>query len=99
MRAREALLERFMTYFQHVLGMDLNEEKLDRSASLEAVVNQVAAVLDIPVQQKQALLETVAMEKRLAKVQGILDNALNYAEKLRQVVRLMRYEPSDPELN
>lgn len=99
LRARDHLLERFFAYFNQVLGIDMNDKRWDRSASLEVVVNQVAAILDIPVGDKQQLLEMPAVEKRLDVVQGIVDGRLNYAEKLRQVVASMRVVPDDPELN
>ncbi|MDZ7265904.1 MAG: LON peptidase substrate-binding domain-containing protein [candidate division KSB1 bacterium] len=99
LRARDHLLERFFTYFNQVLGIDLDDNRWDRSASLEMVVNQVAAILDIPVSDKQQLLEMPAVEKRLDVVQGIVDGRLNYAAKLRQVVASMRVVPEDPELN
>ena len=99
LKARDALLERFVTYLNDVLGMELQEDRLDRSAPLETVVNQVAAVLDIPVQEKQNLLEIKAMEGRLSEVKTIVENSLCYAEKLRGVVRLMRFAPENPEVN
>lgn len=99
LRARDHLLERFFTYFNQVLGLDVNEERWDRNASLEMIVNQVAAILDIPVQHKQQLLETPAVERRLDLVQGIVDDRLHYAEKLRRIVLNMRYVPEDPENN
>lgn len=98
-RAREDLMEKFQTYLQHVLGMELNEDRFDRTASLETVVNQVAAVLDIPVQTKQELLEVSSMDKRLSQVRTILDQGLSHADKLGQVVRKMRFIPETPELN
>ena len=98
-RAREDLMEKFQTYLQHVLGMELNDDRFDRSASLETVVNQVAAVLDISVQTKQELLEVSSMDKRLSQVRAILDQGLNHADKLGQVVRKMRFIPETPELN
>lgn len=98
-RAREDLMEKFLNYLQHVLGMELNDEKFDRSASLETVVNQVAAVLDIPVKTKQELLETPSMDSRLQQVCNILDQGLDHAEKLGRVVRQMRFVPENPEMN
>lgn len=99
LKARDALLEKFLTYLTEVLGMELQEDRLDRTAPLETVVNQVAAVLDIPVQKKQTLLEIMAMESRLAEVRGIVENSLLYAEKLRRVVKQMRFLPENPEVN
>ena len=98
-RLRDALLERFVIYLTDVLGMELQEERLDRAAPLETVVNQVAAVLDIPVQKKQTLLEIMAMENRLAEVKNIVESSLTYAEKLRGVVQRMRFTPENPEVN
>lgn len=98
-RARDELMERFQTYLQHVLGMELNAERFDRSASLETVVNQVAAVLDIPVETKQELLEVSSMDKRLSQVRDILSQGLHHADKLGQIVRQMRFIPENPELN
>ena len=99
LRAREDLMEKFLTYLQQVLGMELNDEKFDRSAPLETIVNQVAAVLDIPVQTKQQLLELSSMDKRLNQVRDILDKGLSHADKLGRVVRQMRFVPENPELN
>ncbi len=99
LKVRDALLEKFVVYLTEVLGMELQEDRLDRAAPLETVVNQVAAVLDIPVQKKQTLLEIMAMETRLAEVKGIVENSLRYAEKLRGVVQRMRFAPENPEVN
>ncbi|NUO82742.1 LON peptidase substrate-binding domain-containing protein [candidate division KSB1 bacterium] len=99
LRAREDLMDKFMTYLQQVLGMELNDEKFDRSASLETIVNQVAAVLDIPVETKQELLELSSMDKRLTKVNDILARGLDHADKLGRIVRNMRFVPENPELN
>ena len=99
LRAREDLMEKFLTYLQHVLGMELNDDRFDRTASLETVVNQVAAVLDIPVQTKQELLEVSSMDQRLSQVRDILDRGLDHADKLGQVVQKMRFVPENPELN
>jgi Lon protease-like protein len=99
MAAREFFLNRFLRYLTDVLGVELEERKLDRSASLESVVNQVAAILDIPVLQKQHLLETPAVAERFDVVRGIIDDRLQHAEKLRNVVRQIKIVPADPSLN
>jgi Lon protease-like protein len=99
LKARDALLERFVTYLTDVLGMEMQEGRMDRTAPLETIVNQVAAVLDIPVQRKQDLLEIMTMENRLAEVKSIVDDSLQYAEKLRRVVQQMRFAPENPEVN
>ncbi len=99
LKARDALLEKFVTYLTDVLGMELQEDRLDRAAPLATVVNQVAAVLDIPLQQKQGLLEIMTMENRLTEVKNIVENSLSYAGKLRRVVQRMRFAPENPEVN
>ena len=99
MAAREFFLNRFLRYLTDVLGVDLEERKLDRSASLESVVNQVAATLDIPILQKQHLLEIPAVAERFDVVRGIIDDRLQHAEKLRNVVRQIKIVPDDPSLN
>jgi Lon protease-like protein len=99
MHEREAFLNQFLRYLNEVLGVELEEHKLDRTASLEAVVNQVAAVLDIPIVQKQQLLEMSGVAKRYGIVRGIIDERLFHAAKLRNVVRHIRVIPDDPSLN
>jgi hypothetical protein len=97
--AREFFLNRFWRYLTDVLGVELEERKLDRTASLESVVNQVAAILDIPLLQKQHLLETPAVAERFDVVRGIIDDRLQHVEKLRNVVRQIKIVPADPSLN
>ncbi len=99
MHEREAFLNQFLRYLNEVLGVELEEHKLDRTASLESVVNQVAAVLDIPIVQKQQLLEMSGVAKRYGIVRGIIDERLFHAAKLRNVVRHIRVIPDDPSLN
>ncbi|MGH7450176.1 MAG: LON peptidase substrate-binding domain-containing protein [bacterium] len=99
MHEREAFLNQFLRYLNEVLGIELEEHKLDRTASLESVVNQVAAVLDIPIVQKQQLLEMSGVAKRYGIVRGIIDERLFHAAKLRNVVRHIRVIPNDPSLN
>jgi hypothetical protein len=96
---RDSFLNLFIRYLNDVLGVELEEQKLDRNASLEAVVNQVAAILDIPIIQKQQLLETPAVAKRYNIVRDIIDERLHHVAKLRNVVRHMRFAPEDPNLN
>ncbi|MDZ7290571.1 MAG: LON peptidase substrate-binding domain-containing protein [candidate division KSB1 bacterium] len=96
---RDAFLEQFLRYLNEVLGIELEEQRLDRKASLESVVNQVAAVLDIPITQKQQLLEIPAVAKRYGIIRGIIDERLQHIEKLRNVVRHIRVIPDDPSLN
>jgi Lon protease-like protein len=99
MHEREAFLNQFLRYLNEVLGVELEEHKLDRTVSLEAVVNQVAAVLDIPIVQKQQLLEMSGVAKRYGIVRGIIDERLVHVTKLRNVVRNIRVIPDDPSLN
>ncbi|MCI0693306.1 LON peptidase substrate-binding domain-containing protein [candidate division KSB1 bacterium] len=99
MHEREAFLNQFLRYLNEVLGVELEEHKLDRTASLESVVNQVAAVLDIPIVQKQQLLEMSGVAKRYGIVRGIIDERLFHVAKLRNVVRNIRVIPDDPSLN
>ncbi len=99
MHEREAFLNQFLRYLNEVLGVELEEHKLDRSASLESIVNQVAAVLDIPIVQKQQLLEMSGVAKRYGIVRGIIDERLFHVAKLRNVVRNIRVIPDDPSLN
>jgi hypothetical protein len=96
---RDSFLALFIRYLHDVLGMDFDEQKLDRSASLESLVNQVTAILDIPVVQKQKLLETPAVARRYDIVRGIIDERLHHAEKLRRIVRHIRVVPDNPNLN
>jgi hypothetical protein len=99
MSERSAFLNQFLRYLHDVVGIELDEQRLDRSASLEAIVNQVAAVLDIPITQKQQLLEMQGVAKRYGIIRGIIDERLHHAEKLRNVVRNIRVVPDDPSLN
>jgi hypothetical protein len=96
---RDIFLTQFLRYLSEVLGIDLEEHKLDRTASLESVVNQVAAILDIPIYQKQQLLETTAVAKRYGVIRRIIDDRLHHVEKLRYVVQHIRIAPDDPNLN
>ena len=96
---REAFLNQFLRYLNDVLGIEIEEQKLDRSASLESVVNQVAATLDIPARQKQQLLEMPGVAKRYGIIRGIIDERLHHAEKLRNVVRQIKFVPDDPSVN
>jgi hypothetical protein len=96
---REAFLNQFLRYLNEVLGIELEEKRLDRSASLESVVNQVAAIMDIPITQKQRLLELPGVAKRYGIIRGIIDERLHHVEKLRNVVRHIKVVPDDPNLN
>lgn len=97
--AREFFLNRFLRYLNDVLGIELEEQKLDRTASLESIVNQVAAIIDIPILQKQHLLETADVAERFDIVRGIIDDRLQHAQKLRNVVRQIKIVPDDPSMN
>jgi Lon protease-like protein len=97
--AREFFLNRFLRYLNDVLGIELEEQKLDRTASLESIVNQVAAIIDIPILQKQHLLETSDVAERFDIVRGIIDDRLQHAQKLRNVVRQIKIVPDDPSMN
>jgi hypothetical protein len=99
MSERKAFLNQFLRYLNEVLGIDLEEQKLDRATSLESVVNQVAATIDIPITQKQQLLEMPGVAKRYGIIRGIIDQRLHHAEKLRNVVRQIKFVPDDPNLN
>jgi len=99
MSEREAFLNQFLRYLNDVLGIELEEQKLDRSASLESVVNQVAATLDIPAAQKQQLLEMPGVAKRYGIIRGIIDERLHHAATLRNVVRQIKFVPDDPSVN
>jgi hypothetical protein len=99
MSERKAFLNQFLRYLNEVLGIDLEEQKLDRATSLESVVNQVAATIDIPITQKQQLLEMQGVAKRYGIIRGIIDERLHHAERLRNVVRNIRVVPDDPSLN
>ncbi len=96
---RNAFLNQFLRYLHDVLGIELDEQRLDRTASLESMVNQVAAILDIPIFQKQQLLEMPGVAKRYGIIRGIIDERLHHVEKLRNVVRNIRVVPDDPSLN
>ena len=96
---RNAFLDQFLRYLTEVLGIELEEQKVDRSASLESVVNQVAAILDIPISQKQQLLEIPGVAKRYGIIRGIIDERLHHVEKLRNVVRQIKVVPDNPNLN
>ena len=98
-RARDTLLEKCLQYFKNVLGVEIEEDRLDREASLETVVNQVASILDIPAKQKQTLLEAPKLAQRLELVNNIVDGSLQHANKLRRVVKKMKFTPEQPELN
>jgi Lon protease-like protein len=99
MTEREAFFTQFLRYLNDVLGIELEELKLDRTASLESVVNHVAATLDIPVTQKQQLLEMPGVAKRYGIIRGIIDERLHHAAKLRNVVRHIKFVPDDPSVN
>lgn len=99
MSERKAFLNQFLRYLNEVLGIELEEQKLDRATSLESVVNQVAATIDIPITQKQQLLEMPGVAKRYGIIRGIIDQRLHHAEKLRNVVRQIKFVPDDPSLN
>jgi hypothetical protein len=96
---RNTLFDLFVRYLNEVLGIELEEQKLERSGSLESVVNQVAAILDIPIYQKQQLLETSAVPKRYKVIRGIIDDRLLHVKRLRNVVQSIRVVPDDPNLN
>jgi hypothetical protein len=96
---RKAFFDQFLRYLNDVLGIELEEQKWDRSASLESIVNQVASIMDIPVKQKQQLLEIPGVAKRYGIIRGIIAERLQHAEKLRNVVRHIKVVPDDPNLN
>ena len=98
-KERDVLFERFVRYFKTVLGMDIDEDRIDRKGSLESMVNQIASILDIPVREKQELLEASNLRQRFDLVKSIVETELNYADKLRRVVSNMKFAPNEPELN
>lgn len=95
LRERNRFLERFEQYLSEVMGVKVEKEMLDRTGTLEAVINQVAATLDIPVSEKQELLQITAVADRFVKLRDIIDERLRVASHLRQ----MRFVPDDPSLN
>ena len=99
LKARDALLEKSVEYFHNVLRVEMKNGRLGQQASLERVVNEIAAVLDIPVNEKQELLEIKQLKERLNSVSQIVSTSLSHAEKLRRIIKFMKYIPLDPELN
>jgi hypothetical protein len=94
-RERNRFLDRFEQYLSEVMGLEVEKDMLQRTGSLEAVINQVAATLDIPVNDKQILLQIAAVSERYDKLRSIIDERLRVAYHLRH----MSIVPDDPSLN
>jgi hypothetical protein len=94
-RERNRFLELFERYLAEVMGVELEKDMLERTGSLEIVVNQVAASLDIPVMDKQLLLQIAAVSDRYARLRAIIDERLRMAHQLQQYT----ISPDDPSLN
>ena len=94
-RERDHFLDRFEQYLSEVMGVEVEKDMLERTGSLEAVINQVAATLDIPVGDKQGLLQITAVADRYARLRNIIDERLRVAYHLRH----MNIFSDDPSLN
>lgn len=94
-RERNRFLELFERYLAEVMGVEVEKDTLERTGSLETVINQVAATLDIPVMDKQVLLQISAVADRYARLRSIMDERLRMAFQLRQYTVI----PEDPALN
>ena len=94
-RERDRFLDRFEKYLSEVMGVEVEREMLERAGTFEAVINQVAATLDIPAADKQALLQIAGVEDRYARLRNIIDERLRVAYHL----RYLRIVPDDPSLN
>ncbi len=94
-RERNRFLDVFEQYLSEVMGVEVEKDMLERTGSLEAVINQVAATLDIPVMDKQELLQVAAVSERYNKLRKIMDERLRVAHHIRHLVIV----PEDPALN
>lgn len=94
-RERNRFLDLFEQYLAEVMGVELEKDMLERTGSLETVINQVAATLDIPAMDKQVLLQIAAVSDRYAKLRTIMDMRLRVAQQLRHYTII----PDDPTLN
>jgi len=94
-RERNRFLDLFEHYLAEVMGVELEKDMLERTGSLETVINQVAATLDIPAMDKQVLLQIAAISDRYAKLRTIMDMRLRVAQQLRHYTII----PDDPTLN
>jgi len=95
LRQRDQFLHLFEQYLQQVMGIEIEKEMIASASTLEAVVNQVAALLDIPAPQKQQLLQLAAVAERYERLRGIIDQRLRMA----RVMRRQLIVPQDPSLN
>lgn len=94
-RERNRFLDVFEQYLSEVMGVEVEKDMLERTGSLEAVINQVAATLDIPVMDKQGLLQVAAVSERYTRLRKIMDERLRVAHHIRDMVIV----PEDPALN
>lgn len=94
-RERNRFLERFEQYLEEVMGVNVEKEMLERTGTFEAVINQVAATLDIPAMDKQELLQITAVADRYTRLREIIDDRLRVAYHLRH----LQITPDDPALN
>jgi Lon protease-like protein len=92
---RNRLLDLFEHYLNDVMGVEVEKDILERTGSLETVINQVAATLDIPVLDKQMLLQIAAVSERYSKLRTLMDNRLRVAQRIRHLTIV----PDDPALN
>jgi hypothetical protein len=77
------------------MGIEVEKDMLERTGTLEAVINQVAATLDIPVIDKQALLQIAKVGERFDRLRRIIEERLRVAYYLRH----LNIVPDDPSLN
>jgi hypothetical protein len=92
---RDRFLSRFEQYLAEVMGIEVEKDMLERTGTLEAVINQVAATLDIPVIDKQALLQIAKVGERFDRLRRIIEERLRVAYYLRH----LNIVPDDPSLN
>lgn len=78
------------------IGVENSHEVVSiQNYSLESIVNQIAAILDFPAEDKQALLELKSLKMRYDQLQGIIKDQLQTLRIARQV----KFVPEDPTLN
>ncbi len=85
-----------MKQYLQEIGIERSNDlvKMD-SESLEAIMNQVASILDFTITEKQALLELESLENRYQKTKELLKQKVTAL----RIARRVKFVPEDPSLN
>ncbi|MFQ5865671.1 MAG: LON peptidase substrate-binding domain-containing protein [bacterium] len=91
----ENFVQLVLRYLEEMGIENLNELLKLQSYSLESIINQIASVLDISIQEKQNLLEIDSLEARYEQLTNIIKDKL----RVLKIAKSVKILPDDPQWN